>query len=175
MQDLLMESDYFGILPLSNYLRQLIREKMEVIKVNEANEKKKQETTKKEEEQEPTIDPQTQEESREFDEKWLEQFSRLTLEQAKNTTQYFDSEIKRLNQQLQELEEEKRKLFENQSNKKIMIRLNIGGKEFEVDLDRLVKLEDSIFVYTFKKMGNVTTGKISLSVINLTIRKCSIY
>jgi vacuolar-type H+-ATPase subunit I/STV1 len=170
MQEILQESDYYGTIKLSNYLRQLINDNLESVRIQEEIEKQCEQAQKEAEMKDDApapIDPKQIEEMNAQDEKWAEHFSQLTLEHAKNATKYFDEETEQLNQRKQELEEAKKKLIQNQEFKKFMLRLNVGGREFSVDLATLSKFEDSIFTHVFKKLGKLETGK-SYTTIQLT-------
>src|SRR3989338_10945904 len=86
LQDLLYDSMYYGTEKLSNYLKQIITDKIEA-----------DERAIKEKESEPVVEEPIQ------DEEWLEQFSSMTLEQSKKAEKYFEEATRQLEEQKQDL------------------------------------------------------------------------
>ncbi len=161
LKQLLEDSDYYGTAKLSNYIRQLIQDKIDA---DITLQTKKRLEAEREVDEEDFAMSNDEETTKKRDEEWMEQFSHMTLEQSKIEKKYFDEELSKLDKQKQKVENKKHEVISKVNNtpdKRYMVRLNVGGREFEVDLSVLVKQTDSIFVKAFEKLGDANKSKFA--------------
>ncbi len=160
LQELLDDSDFYGTAKLSNYLRQLIADKVETETLRlKRIEEQKQAEKDEEEEEVVEIEPVDEQANKKRDEEWMQKFSEMTLQQTKNANKYFEEKKSQLDQKKQELEDAKKEIFSKSEDKRFIVRLNVGGRDYDADLAILVKHKESIFVKAFEKLGEAEKSK----------------
>ncbi len=135
---------------MSKYLNQIIQDKLEGEK--EAQKRKTQQFEPQSQTAED-VDNLIDENNTKRDEDWIQKFSSIVQEQSKNATQYFDAKLSSVEKKKQELEQKKQEILTKIPERKI-VRLNVGGVDFEVDLATLVEQKDSLFIKAFKTLGS---------------------
>jgi hypothetical protein len=148
MKELLLECDYFGTGKLSSFLRQLIKEKSKETNLDDDEV----------EVSEPRAEAAPKQ-SEEVDEEWLDEFAKLTLEQSRIVNEYLDTEERTLQEKKNKLDENKEKLAERR-----LLRLNVGGRLFDMDRTFCVKHKECILNAV---LSEVKKGNIIIILINI--------
>ncbi|KAG2379336.1 hypothetical protein C9374_007475 [Naegleria lovaniensis] len=148
LKNLLEESDFFGTTKLSERICQLLTEFGEQPEgMQEDDDDDVQEVTM------PTVfnDTMVSENQHLADDEWISKFNQLTVQEKSRVEKYF-------NEHESLLEQEKQIVLEKESNlQPTFITFNVRGVKFSINIEKLVKHSESIFIDMLRKMDKTSS------------------
>lgn len=146
LKNLLEESDFFGTTKLSERICHLLEKFGEQPEMQQEDDEVQEITM-------PSVfnDTMVSENQHLADEEWILKFNQLTIEEQSRVEKYFQEHESLL-------EQEKKTVLEKENRlKPTFVTFNVRGISFSVNIEKLVKHSESVFIHMLKKMDKTSS------------------